>query len=136
MEEPQIIRKTALAVFADKKMLMVRSSKNEEVFYTLGGKIEENESEIDSLHREIHEEVGCEIKGGSLTFLHEFEAPAHGRENTLVNIRLYKGQLTADPIPSSEIVEVAYFDSTVSSKHLSPITVEIFDWLKEAGYIR
>lgn len=135
MKEQVIIRKTALAVFKDKKMLMVRSSKNKDAFYTLGGKIEENESEIDSLHREIREEVSCEIKDGSLIFLREFLAPAHGKENTLVNIKLYSGELSSDPVPSSEIAEIAYFDTMVKSRHLTPVTFEIFDWLKDAGYI-
>lgn len=49
MISPTIIRKTALTVFKDQKMIMVRSSKNPDVFYTLGGKIEEGESGIDCL---------------------------------------------------------------------------------------
>ena len=135
MQNPTIIRKTALAVFKDKKMIMVRTNKNAEVFYTLGGKIEEGESGIDCLHREIKEEAGVEIIDGSLNFLHEFEAPAYGRENTLVNIQLYEGELKEEPVPSSEVVEIQYFDSTVDEKHLTAITVDIFAWLKEKGYI-
>ena len=135
MQNPTIIRKTALAVFKDKKMIMVRTNKNAEVFYTLGGKIEEGESGIDCLHREIKEEAGVEIIHGSLKFLHEFEAPAYGRENTLVNIQLYEGELKEEPVPSSEVVEIQYFDSTVDEKHLTAITVDIFAWLKEKDYI-
>lgn len=37
MQRPAIIYKTALAVFKDKKILMVRPLKNKDVFYTLGG---------------------------------------------------------------------------------------------------
>lgn len=135
MSGPQIIRKTALAVFEDKKMLMVRTYKNAEVFYTLGGKVEDGESEIESLHREVFEEVGCTIENGSLEFLQEFEAPAYGKENTLVNIKLYTGNLRSAPTPSSEVVEVQYFDSLVDTKHLTEITHKMFAWLKDTGYI-
>lgn len=135
MQTPTIIYKTALAVFKDKKMIMVRTTKNDTVFYTLGGKIEEGESGIDCLHREVKEEAGVEIVEDSLKFLHEFEAPAYGRENTLVNIKLYEGSLKSDPIPSSEVVEIHYFDSTVDKKHLTEITFDMFAWLKNNGYI-
>ena len=135
MENPTIIRKTALAVFKDKKMLMVRTHRNDEVFYTLGGTIEQDEDGIDCLHREVKEEVDAEIQDGTIKFLREFEAPAHGRVNTIVNIRLYAGELRGEPTPSSEIVEIQYFDTTVDEKHLTPITFEMFDWLKVNNYI-
>lgn len=135
MQSPTIIYKTALAVFKDKKMIMVRTIKNDEVFYTLGGKVEEGESDIECLNREVEEEAGVEIVDSSIKFLHEFEAPAFGRENTLVNIRLYEGKLKDKPIPSSEVVEIKYFDSSVDKKHLTAITFDMFDWLKDNSYI-
>jgi 8-oxo-dGTP diphosphatase len=101
VSEPTVIYKTALAVFKDKKMIMVRNDQNDEVFYTLGGKIEPGETGIECLEREIKEEAGTTILPGSLTFLQEFQAPAHGRENTFVNIQLYEGQLVDEPKPSS-----------------------------------
>lgn len=135
MSDQTIIYKTALAVFKDKKMIMVRTTKNKEVFYTLGGKIEEGESGVDCLHREVREEVGATIKSGSLKRLRQFEAPAYGRENTLVNIELYKGELEDEPVPSSEVVEIQYFDSSIDKKHLTEITHEMFTWLKVNQYI-
>jgi 8-oxo-dGTP diphosphatase len=135
VSEPTVIYKTALAVFKDKKMIMVRNDRNDEVFYTLGGKIEPGETGIECLEREIKEEVGTTVRPGSLKFLQEFQAPAHGRENTFVNIQLYEGQLVDDPKPSSEIVEIDYFDSTVDKKYLTAITLDMFAWLKSNGYI-
>lgn len=135
MIAPYIIRKTALAVFKDKKMLMVRASKHADAFFTLGGKIEDGESELDSLHREVLEEAGAKIIPDSIEFLNEFEAPAFGKENTLVNIRLYTGELDREPFPSSEIEEIQFFDSKVDLKHLTAITIEMFKWLKNHGYI-
>lgn len=134
-QPPTIIYKTALAVFKDKKMIMVRTTKNDEVFYTLGGKVEAGESDIACLHREVKEEAGVEIVDGSLKFLREFEAPAYGRENTSVNIKLYEGELGSEPVPSSEVVEISYFDSSVDEKHLTAITLDMFAWLKKNFYI-
>lgn len=135
MTPPTIIDKVALAVFRDGAMLMVRTSKNAEVFYTLGGKVEPGETDIQALHREVKEEAGADIKQGTVTFLHEFQAPAYGRENTLVNIKLYQGELLQDPIPSSEVVEIRYFDSTIADRHLSDVTRLIFQWLKEQSLV-
>lgn len=130
-----IIRKVALAVFKDKKMLQVRSAKHQDVFFTLGGKPEAGESEIEALKREIKEEVGCDIEESSLNFLTEFEDVAHGKEE-VVNIRMYEGNLIGEPKPSSEIAEIGWFDSNSNKKNLSVIAQRtIFPWLKKYGYI-
>lgn len=133
--KPRIIKKIALAVFKDKKILMVRTHKNEQVFYSLGGKVEEGETEEQCLIREVKEEVDCSIISESLEFLEEFTGPAHGKENTLVNIRLYKGKLGSDPKPSAEIAEVQYFDSSADHKFLSETAIMFFAWLKKQGLI-
>lgn len=132
----KVIRKVALAVFKDRKLLQVRSHKQNSVFFALGGKIEKGESEITCLKREVKEEVGCELDEASLKFLHEFEDIAHGKEGDLVNIRLYEGKLIGEPKPSSEIAEIGYFDSSSDKKNLSTIAQRtIFPWLKAHGYI-
>jgi len=132
----QIIRKVALAVFQDRKMLQVRSKKHPEVFFTLGGKLEAGESETEALKREVKEEVGCEIDESSLKFLHEFEDIAHGKDGATVNIRMYTGKLEGAPKPSSEIAEIGWFDSNSDKKNLSIIAQRIiFPWLKKYGYI-
>ena len=130
------IKKVALAVFRDKKILLVRSKKQKEVFYTLGGKLEEGEDDVECLKREIKEEVGCEIDESSINYLTTFEDVAHGKEKTLLNIRLYEGKLKGNPKPSSEIAEIGYFDSNSDKKHLSEIAQrKIFPWLKKQGLI-
>ena len=129
------IKKAALAVFKDGKILLVRSSKETEIFYTLGGKIKEKESDIGCLKREIFEELRCSIDEQSLQFLHEFLGPAHGYENSLLNIRLYQGKLKGEPKVSSEVFEIGYFDSS-DKNHLSEIAQnQIFPWLKKNGFI-
>lgn len=127
--------KVGLAVIKDRKMLMVRNGKHGEVFSTLGGKIEDGEDDMACLAREVKEEADTEVITDSLRFLGEFRGAILGKENTFITIRLYKGELKGEPVPSSEIVEVRYFDSTIAQKHLTPASEKIFAWLKEHDYI-
>lgn len=131
-----MIYKVALAVFKDKKMLQVRSKKHPEVFFTLGGKIETGESELECLKREVKEEIDCDIDEASINFLTEFEDVAHSKGGDLVNIKMYEGKLIGTPKPTSEIAEIGYFDSNSDKKHLSTIAQRtIFPWLKAHGFI-
>lgn len=131
----KVIYKVALAVFKDKKMLQVRTGKQDEVFYTLGGKIEGGESDIECLKREVREELCCEVDEKSLKFLHTFEDVAHG-DQAVLNLRMYEGKLLGEPKPSSEIVEIGWFDTKSNPKNLSVIAKRtIFPWLKRYGYI-
>jgi len=131
----KIIKKVALAIFKDGKMLQVRTKKQDKVFYTLGGKYEEGESDIDCIKREVKEEIGCQIEQGSLKFLKEFEDEAHGGQEML-NVRMYTGKLVGEPKPTSEVVEIGYFDTNSPKENLSIIAQRtIFPWLKMQGYI-
>lgn len=128
------IQKVALAVFKDKKMLQVRSKNQPLVFFTLGGKIEAGESEIEALKREVMEEIGCEIEESSLKFLTQFEDVAHG--GGVVAIKVFEGNLIGSPKPSSEIAEIGWFDTNSDEKNITTIARRtIFPWLKKHGYI-
>ncbi|MDO8639279.1 MAG: NUDIX domain-containing protein [Candidatus Daviesbacteria bacterium] len=130
------IFKVALAIFKDKKLLQVRSKKHPEVFFTLGGKIEQGESDIDCLKREVKEEINCDIDQSSIRYLTTFEDIAHSKEESTVNIKMYTGKLIGDPQPTSEIAEIGYFDINAPKKNLSTIAQRtIFPWLKQHGYI-
>lgn len=131
----KVIKKVGLAYFKDKKMLQVRTKKQPLVFYTLGGKIEAGETEIDCIKREVKEELGCEVDEKSLKYLNTFEDVAHG-EQAMLSVSMYKGEIIGEPKPSSEIVEIGYFDSNSNPENLSVIARRtIFPWLKKNGYI-
>lgn len=127
--------KVGLAVIRDCKVMMVRNGKHKEIFSTLGGKIESGEDDITCLEREVKEEANTGVVLESLEFLGAFRGAIVDRENAFITIRLYKGELTGEPVPSSEIVEIRYFDSTIPEKHLTPASEKIFLWLKRHGYI-
>lgn len=135
MYRMKIINKVALAIFKDKKMLQVRTRKQSDVFYTLGGKIEVGESDIECIKREIKEELGCGVDESSLKYLATFDDIAHEGEARL-HLKMYEGKLIGDPKPSSEIVEIGYFDSNSDPRNLSVVAQRtIFPWLKMHGYI-
>jgi 8-oxo-dGTP diphosphatase len=130
------INKVGLAVFKDQKVLMARSGRNAEIFYTLGGKVEAGEDDGACVVREVREEASTEIIPGSLNFLEEFKAYAHDKPNTIVNLRLYTATLASEPSPGNEVVELSYLDTTSDEKHLSDLTKEVFAWLQKNTYIR
>ena len=130
----KVIKKVALAIFKEGKMLQVRTGSQEQVFYTLGGKYESGEDDYACIKREVKEEVNCEVDEKSIRFLKEFED--ENDEGGVLNIRLYEGKLIGEPRPSSEIVEIGWFDSNSDPKNLSLIAKRtIFPWLKMHGYI-
>lgn len=131
----KIIRKVALAVFENRKLLLARSASNKDAYYTLGGKIEEGETDNECLVREVREEAQSKLDLKSLKFLKEFSGPAHGKENTIISIRLYEGKLLNKPNPSHEVAEFQYFDSTIEEKYLTAVSKQIFAWLKSNNYI-
>lgn len=135
--KPRIIRKASLAHIQDRKVLLARDFTRPDVFLTLGGKIEDGESDIECLHREVMEEAGCGLLPESVKFLKEFEAPAHNKDDVVVNIRLYSGDFDGTPIPSSEVVELRYFDSSIENKHIEGniIGQQIISWLKNQDMI-
>lgn len=137
MSEKKTIRKAALLVFKDNKVMLARSKKNAEVFYMLGGKFELGESDEECLRREVMEEIGCEIVPGSLKFLHEFSAVPYGKgkEDTFLIERAYAGKIIGEPMAQSEVAEIRYFDTSIDKKHLTPMSEKILIWLKQHDYI-
>src|SRR5262245_45197239 len=133
--DKKIIRKVGLAVFKNQQVLMVQTEFGKDAYYFLGGKIEAGESDLDCLLREVKEEADAEVDQNSLTFLGEFEAAAHGRENTVVIMRLYQGQLTTQPKPSSEVIGIVYCDSSLALEHHTELSTKVFAFLKEKNLI-
>ena len=130
-----VIRKVALAIFKDKKMLLARSAKHETAFFAPGGKIEAGETEQEALIREIQEELSSRIDMATLEFLVEVEGPAHVKTDSVVNIRLYSGNLLDKPRPSGEVAELEYFNTTIDEKHHTASGKLIFTALKKKGLI-
>lgn len=132
----KIIQKVALAVIRNNKVMLVRSRKNKNVFYTLGGKPEVHETDYDCLDREVMEETNTKIQRNSLSFIDTIRAEAHDKINTIIELKLYTGNLIGDPKPSSEIEEIGFFDTSMSDKNRSILMNKVLNLLHDKGYIK
>ncbi|BCB77491.1 NUDIX domain-containing protein [Phytohabitans flavus] len=130
-----VIDKIAWIHLVEGAVLSTRS-KSKDVYYLPGGKREPGESDVDTLVREIREELSVAIAPDSAAHLGTFEAQAHGHA-TGITVRMtcytadYAGVLRA----SSEIEEVAWL--THADRHrVSPVDQIIFDHLRAATSLR
>jgi 8-oxo-dGTP diphosphatase len=104
------IHVTTLAPIQDGRLLLVRK-RGSSTFILAGGKPLPQESDQQTLEREILEELGCGILAGSLAFLGVFsDAAADAAAGVQVHVRLYAGLLQGVPQPSSEIEELLWLE--------------------------
>jgi 8-oxo-dGTP diphosphatase len=99
------LQKVGLATIEGGCLLVVRKT-GTQTFILPGGKPEGAENDLDTLSREVREELGCSIC--NLRFEGAFTDIAADMFETIVTIRLYAGKLIGDPHPTSEIEELAW----------------------------
>ena len=105
-----IIDKIALIYIKDKKMLNTRSKGND-MYYFPGGKREGNETDEQTLIREILEELSTNIITDTIQYYGTFEAQAHGKpEGTIVRTTCYTAEFEGIEKPSAEIEELVWLE--------------------------
>lgn len=108
----------ALLIGADGRTLLVRK-RGTQAFMQPGGKIDA----VNSLARELHEELGLRVEPEQAQFLGEFSAPAANEPGFEVNCQLYRLDVAHDVTPAAEIEEVVWVDAgDVSHLALAPLT--------------
>ena len=113
---PLIIDKLAWIHLIDKHILSTRS-RGKDVYYIPGGKREKNETDQETLIREIREELDVDLLTETLTFFGIFEAQAHGQTaGVVVRMTCYTAQFTGTIRASSEIEEVAWLSYRAKKK--------------------
>jgi len=130
----QLIDKVAYLYLVDGKILSTRS-KGKDKYYIPGGKRENNETDIQTLVREIKEELAVDIVEASAQLYGIFEAQAHGKaEGVVVKMTCYmadfKGELKAD----SEIAEIVWL-TMADIENVSPVDQLIFVDLHSKGLL-
>ena len=127
-----VIDKVAWIRLEDGRILSTRS-RGKDVWYLPGGKREPGESDVETLVREIAEELAVAVVPESAVHVGTFEAQAHGRAAG-VTVRMtcyaadYEGTLTA----SSEVEELAWF-TYADRDRVSPVDQVIFDHFRDTG---
>ena len=129
------IDKIAWLELADGRILSTRSQ-GKDVYYLPGGKREPGESDVDTLVREVQEELAVTID--PTTAVHEgtFTAQAHGHATGVaVQMTCYSARYQGVPTASNEIAEVRWL-TYADRDHVSPVDQLIFDHLHQAGRLK
>lgn len=131
----KIIDKLAWIELQEQRILSTRS-RGKDTYYLPGGKREAGESDIETLVREIREELTVQLNPATAEFLGTFQGQAHGHpEGIVVKMQCYMAGYTGTISASSEIEEVVWLTYADKDK-VSPVDKIIFDWLKDKGMLR
>ncbi|MFC4017169.1 NUDIX domain-containing protein [Micromonospora sp. GCM10011542] len=129
------IDKVAWILVEDGRVLSTRSH-GKDVWYLPGGKREPGESDLDTLRREIAEELSVAVDVRSAVHVGTFAAPAHGHgDGTTVRMTCYRAAYGGELRPASEIAETAWL--RYADRHrTSAVDQLIFDHLRAADLLR
>lgn len=100
---------TALVRDQRGRVLLVRK-RGTDSFMQPGGKREPGESDLDSLARELFEELGCGLVPGSTRKLGIFEAPAANEPGQRVRAAIYAASLEGAIVCKAEIEDHIWID--------------------------
>jgi 8-oxo-dGTP diphosphatase len=116
--------------------ILTSRSRGKDVYYLPGGKREPGESDIDTLVREIREELSVAIVADTAEHVGTFHAQAHGHpEGTTVRMTCYSADYRGVLRPDNEIEEIVWL--TYADRHrVAPVDQLIFDHLHEATRLR
>jgi len=130
----KFIDKIAWIYIKDRKILSTLS-KGKDTFYIPGGKRENLESDIETLIREIKEELSVDINPSTIKLFGVFEAQAHGKaEGIIVKMTCYTADYIGELKASSEIDKFVWL-TTKDMESISPVDKLIFADLKNKNLI-
>ncbi|GGM79974.1 DNA mismatch repair protein MutT [Terrabacter tumescens] len=131
---PPFVDKIAWVHLVDRRLLVARSF-GRELFYVPGGKREPGESDVETLVREIHEELGVRLDPASAVHRVTVEAPADGRPDSRpVRLTCYTADAEGEVAPSREIEELAWVGSADADR-VSAANRLVLDHLRDTGLL-
>jgi len=123
-------------IYTKDRMILSTRSKGKDTYYIPGGKREGNESDIETLIREIKEELSVDIIPETAKLYGVFEAQAHGKqEGVIVKMTCYTADFVGEIKADNEIDEVVWLTMDDYEK-ISPVDKLIFKKLKEDAFIK
>ncbi|URC11088.1 NUDIX domain-containing protein [Flavobacterium sp. B183] len=128
------IDKIALIKVENGQILSTKS-RGKNKYYIPGGKREANETDEQTLIREIREELSVEILPESIEYVGTFKAQSDGHADGItVKMTCYKADYTGTPKESNEIAEIKWLNYK-DLDIISEVDKIIFTHLKENGWI-
>lgn len=129
-----MIDKIAWIYIKDKKILSTLS-KGKDTYYIPGGKRENFENDVETLTREIKEELSVDILMDSIKYYGTFKAQAHGKkEGIVVKMSCYMADFKGILKEDSEIDKIVWLKYCDVDK-ISPVDKLIFEDLHNKGLI-
>lgn len=128
MDTRPVIDKVAWIHLSDGAVLSTRT-RGRDVYYLPGGKREPGESDLDTLSREIREELDVTIDEPGAALFGVFEAPAHGHpDGVVVRMTCYTAPYTGVLRACNEIEEMVWL-TYADRPRVSHVDQLIFDLL-------
>ncbi|MEU5860587.1 NUDIX domain-containing protein [Nonomuraea sp. NPDC047529] len=128
------IDKIAWIHLDDGKILSTRS-RGKTAYYLPGGKREPGETDLDTLIREIDEELSIAIVPTTASHVGTYRAKEHGHADGItVQMTCYTAEHHGVPTPSGEIEEVTWL-TYADRDRVSPVDQIIFDHLHQTGHL-
>jgi DNA polymerase-3 subunit epsilon len=108
----QTVLRVAAAIITDAagRTLLVRKQ-GTTAFMQAGGKIEPGESALDTLVRELREEVGLEVDLDSTEYLGSFRAEAANEPDTVIRAEVFAMATDRIIVPGNEIEQVIWIET-------------------------
>jgi len=128
-----VIDKIAWLCVDGGRVLCARS-RGADAFYLPGGKREPGETDVETLVREVAEELGIAVDPDTARHVGTFEAPAHGKPGVTVRMACYTAEHRGTPRASAEIEELAWL-SHADRERLSEMGRVVVDHLHATGLL-
>ncbi|MEV0621283.1 NUDIX domain-containing protein [Nonomuraea sp. NPDC050404] len=120
-------------IHLDSGKILSTRSRGKNAYYIPGGKREPGETDLDTLVREIDEELSVAIVPSTASHVGTYHAQAHGHaDGVIVRMSCYSAEYHGVPTPSSEIEEVVWL-TYADRDRVSPVDQIIFDDLHRTG---
>ncbi len=126
---PALIRIIAAVIANERGHVLLVRKHGSTTFIQQGGKPEPEETALQTLERELHEELGVTIVEGSATRLGEFEADAVNEPGRRVRAETFALRVAGVPQVGAEIAELIWLDinapfpvsvAPLSAQHILP----------------
>ena len=128
-------RRVGTIICQEKRFLLVKTTKhNNTHYYDAGGGIEVGETSIQTIHREIKEELNAKV--GDATYISSRTFPSHCHPKQIYEEEIFIVTLLTEPTPASEIDEIRWV--TYEESKSIPImqsTRELIEIAKERNLI-